>query len=438
MPSLTDGAIRHALKRVEKSRKQGSLADGEGRGTGRLVLILKPMPTRVTAEWMAQQWRDGKRTKSKIGSYPAMTLSEAREVFKRDYADIILKGSSIKVAGDTRPGTVADLFEAYIENLKSFDKSSWPDVEAKLNKAAEVLGRNRLARDISPDDVLGVLRPIYERGRRSLADHMRSYIRAAYSWGIKAEHDYRSASPRRFKLVHNPADGIPTEPKVTGTRWLNEKEFVRLYRWLECPDTPVHPPYTRAVRILMLTGQRVEEIASLHKDQWDAQERIIDWSKTKNSKPHTIPVPPIAAELIESIVPNEFGWFFPSAKDPSVPVSAGTLYSFMWRQRDRGVIPVVTNRDLRRTWKTLAGKAGVPKEIRDRLQNHTLQDVSSKSYDRWNYMPEKRAGMKKWGKFVTVLLTKKRRQVGELNEGTEAEQAMPASRSLTSEPLAAE
>ena len=79
----------------------------------------------------------------------------------------------------------------------------------------------------------------------------------------------------------------------------------------------------------------------------------------------------------------------------------------MWRQRGRGVIPVVTNRDLRRTWKTLAGKAGVPKEIRDRLQNHTLQDVSSKSYDRWNYMPEKRAGMKKWDTFVAAMLRKK-------------------------------
>lgn len=157
----------------------------------------------------------------------------------------------------------------------------------------------------------------------------------------------------------------------------------------------------------MLTGQRVEEIAMLHRDQWDARERIIDWSKTKNGKPHAIPVPLIAAELIESIIPNEFGWLFPSAKDPSKPVRASTLYSFMWRQRDRGVIPVVTNRDLRRTWKTLAGKAGVSKEIRDRLQNHTLQDVSSKSYDRWNYMPEKRDGMKKWDKFVTALLNKK-------------------------------
>lgn len=407
MPSLTDGEIRQALKRVERAGKQETLTDGEGRGTGRLVLILKPMPTRVTAEWMAQQWRNGKRTKSKLGAYPTMPLAQAREIFKRDFAEIIQRGSSIKIAGDTRPGTVADLFEAYVNHLRESNKSSWPEAEKGLNKIADMLGRNRLAREIAPDDVLGVIRPIYERGKKAMADHVRSYIRSAYSWGIKSEHDYRSTSPRRFKLVHNPAAGIPTEPKVTGTRWLDEEEFVRLYRWLECPDTPIHPPYARAVRILMLTGQRVEEIARLHVDQWDAAERIIDWSKTKNGQPHAIPVPEIAADLIETIKPNEHGWFFPSAKDPSKPVSHGTLYAFMWRQREREVIPVVTNRDLRRTWKTLAGKAGVSKEIRDRLQNHTLQDVSSKSYDRWNYMPEKRAGMKKWNSFVTALLARK-------------------------------
>ena len=169
---------------------------------------------------------------------------------------------------------------------------------------------------------------------------------------------------------------------------------------------PVHPSYPRAVQLIMLTGQRVEEIARLHVDQWDAKERIIDWSRTKNDRPHAVPVPLLAAELIESIKPNEYGWFFPSAKDPSKPVGHGTLYSFVWRQRHRGVIPYATNRDLRRTFKTLAGKAGVPKEIRDRLQNHALQDVSSKHYDRWHYMTEKRAGMAKWDEFVRGMLAK--------------------------------
>ena len=408
MPSLTDGEIRRALKQVETTGKQLSLVDGEGHGTGRLVLVMKPMPTRVTADWMAQQWRDEKRLKKKLGSYPSMPLSKAREIFNRDFTELIQKGRSIKIAGDTRPGTVADLFEAYVAYLKEGGKPSWKEAEKGLNKIADTLGRNRPARDVEPDEITAIIRPIYERGKRSMADHVRSYIRSAFSWGLKSEHDYRSTATRRFRLTYNPAAGIPTEPKTIGTRWLSEEEFVRLYRWLECPDTPVHPSYPRAVQIIMLTGQRVEEIARLHVDQWDARERIIDWTKTKNLQPHAVPVPSLAAELIESIIPNEHGWFFPSAKDPSKPVSHGTLYSFVWRQRDRGVIPHATNRDLRRTFKTLAGKAGIPKEIRDRLQNHALQDVSSKHYDRWNYMVEKRAGMAKWDKFVRAMLAKKR------------------------------
>jgi integrase len=199
---------------------------------------------------------------------------------------------------------------------------------------------------------------------------------------------------------------IPTEPKVVGSRWLNEGEFVALYRWLEKPDVVVHPSYLKAMQFLMLTGQRVQEVARLHVDQWDRGEQIIDWSRTKNSLPHAIPLPSLAVELLESLTPSPKGWLFPAATDPSTPVSHNTLYAFVWRQRDRGLIPHVTNRDLRRTFKTLAGKAGVSKEIRDRLQNHALQDVSSKNYDRWSYMPEKRAGMAKWDEFVRALLAR--------------------------------
>jgi hypothetical protein len=254
MANITEGVIRRALKEVQRTRKQRLLVDGEGRGTGRLVLILKPMPTRVTAMWMAQQWRDGRRTKTKLGSYPAMSLSQAREIFDRDYAPLILDGRSVKIARDRRPGTISDLFDGYVAHLKSENKPSWSDVEQQLIKAADVIGRNVLAREAMPDDVLTVLRPIYARGKRAMADHVRSYIRAAFSWALKSEHDYRSSSPRRFNLVSNPAVAIPTERKVVGTRWLDEDEFVRLYRWLECPDAPVHPAYTRAVRIIMLTG----------------------------------------------------------------------------------------------------------------------------------------------------------------------------------------
>lgn len=406
MPSLTDGEIRKVILQVERSQKEETLKDGEGRGVGRLVLIIKPMPTRVTADWMVQQYREGRRVKRKIGSYPATPLAVAREIFERDYAKVIRKGKSIKLAVDDRAGSVRDLFDAYVEALETKGKKSAGDVKKCLDKVAAQLGPQRLAREIEPDEIVEVIRPIYQRDKRAMADHVRSYIRSAYSWGLKSEHDYRNASPRRFQLTYNPAAGIPTEPKVQGTRWLREEEFVRLYRWLEFPDTPVHKPYLQAIQLLMLTGQRVQEIASLRIGQWDAKDQLLDWNKTKNETQHALPVPSLAAELIGSIKPNQYGWFFPSMLNPQEPVTHNTLYSFLWRQRGRGVIPHVTNRDLRRTWKPLTGKVGISKEIRDRIQNHALQDVSAKNYDRWNYMPEKRAAMKKWDRFVRDLLKK--------------------------------
>lgn len=420
MPALTDGQIKNALKRVAKSQKPETLADGEGRGTGRLVLVIKPMPTRVTSNWFAQQWLEGKRKLKKLGEYPHMSLADAREVFNRDFSAAINKGASIKVQGDTRPGTVGDLFEGYADWLRDSGKMSHKEARKGLNKIADELGRNRLARDIEPVDVLNVLRPIYERGKKAMADHVRSYVRSAYSWGMKSENDYRSTSPRRFNLVSNPAAGIPTEPKKPGERWLREEEWVKMWRWLQNPDVAIHPSYPRAIMLLMLTGQRVQEICTLHVDQYDREEGMIDWSKTKNGKPHAIPLPGLAIELLNSLTPNEHGWFFPGSKDPSLSVQHQTLYSFLWRQRDRGVIPHVTNRDMRRTWKTLAGKAGLTKEIRDRLQNHTLQDVSSKSYDRYSYISEKREAMEIWDKFVREMIRDKTPPRLTVIAGTEA------------------
>lgn len=56
-----------------------------------------------------------------------MSLSQARGVFTRDYAGMIQKGRSIKLARDTRAGTVDDLFEAYVASLKAAEKPSWKE-----------------------------------------------------------------------------------------------------------------------------------------------------------------------------------------------------------------------------------------------------------------------------------------------------------------------
>ena len=105
---LSDGEIRAAIKRVHFTGREEILRDGEGRGVGRLTLRIRPMAKRVITYWMAVQFREGRASKAKLGDYPSMSLAEARELFERDYADLIQKGRSIKTARDTRTGTVGD------------------------------------------------------------------------------------------------------------------------------------------------------------------------------------------------------------------------------------------------------------------------------------------------------------------------------------------
>ncbi|KTT43620.1 hypothetical protein SB11R_23005, partial [Pseudomonas oryzihabitans] len=59
-----------------------------------------------------------------------------------------------------------------------------------------------------------------------------------------------------------------------------------------------------------------------------------------------------------------------------------------------------TLRDLRRTCKTLMASAGLSKELRDRIQGHAFNDVSSKHYDRYDYFAEKRAGLETWADWL--------------------------------------
>jgi hypothetical protein len=89
MPSLTDGVIRQALKHVEKSRKQETLTDGEGRGTGRLVLFFKPMPTRVTAD----TWRTG-------GLYDGRFFRKHREA--DSFCDLSVAGRALSTISEVR------------------------------------------------------------------------------------------------------------------------------------------------------------------------------------------------------------------------------------------------------------------------------------------------------------------------------------------------
>jgi hypothetical protein len=117
-----------------------------------------------------------------LAGYEAMAMMRKEQVRKISGSDIRGPGNVHRraISGRRLRGEPVPLAD---------DPRPTPNVATQLNKVIDTLGRNRQAREIEPDEVADVIRPIYERGAWAMAEHVRSYIRSAYRWGT-SEHDY--------------------------------------------------------------------------------------------------------------------------------------------------------------------------------------------------------------------------------------------------------
>jgi integrase len=86
------------------------------------------------------------------------------------------------------------------------------------------------------------------------------------------------------------------------------------------------------------------------------------------------------------------------------PRTDNSLNQALGRLEKRIGIEHFAPRDIRRTFKTLSGECGLSLEIRNRLQGHSLSDVSSRHYDKYSYLPEKAEAIALWVSFLDDIL----------------------------------
>lgn len=351
---LTDVTIRAALRTARPS----TLTDPGPRGAGRLVLRLQP----PRAEWFAVRHQAGRRRFAKLGDYPAMTLAQAREAFGGAPADRPERGL-----------TFAAMVDGYLEWLATNRPASAENARQILADCVRQTSSTKLAADVTPADVVALIRPVFDRGARSQAAHYRRWLRSAFKWALESAHDYTRPGGKDWGLRGNPVAAIPWDAGAfrAGHRWLSADEFRALLRW--CARSRAQS--AKVLAVLALTGQRVREISRLRREQWDGE--LLTWTTTKTGRAHVIPVCDMAARVLDG-----FTW---------EPVQDFTMLSAAGRT---GLD--FTPRDLRRTWATLAGQAGLtPDEIR-LLQGHAPLDVAMRHYHRDQQLAAKRAAVAKW------------------------------------------
>lgn len=347
----------------------------------------------------------GRRRYLRLGTYPDTTLAEARQRCRAARAlvdqGIDPQAQAAEVAMARTRGTVAQLAASWIDHLATAGRRSWDECYRSLRKDVLPQIGNLPARDITPAHIRDLLYRLILRGAPTQANRLHSYLHAMFQYALHFDHDPRSLGAAvAFGVEVNPVNAVPKNPAAehVGQRVLTWDEIREVWHAQELTK-----PYRLAVRLLLATGgQRSGEITRAAWIEFDLPGRawLLPAARAKNKRDHVIPLTSLALEVLHDLQNLHQGahWLFPARHNPYSrrPWNESTLaHAVQDWCRVAGVKPWVPS-DLRRTWKTRAGEIGISKLHRDLVQNHTLNDVSTRHYDRYDYLTEKREALEKW------------------------------------------
>lgn len=261
------------------------------------------------------------------------------------------------------------LFERWIERHAKIQKKSWQaDVDLYNRHIKNRLGKRDLA-TLHRRDVIAVLDDIAHNVSGIQANRSQALISAALNWALAED-----------IIEANPAHGIRKRGKETQRERVMTEEELRAF-WAALTGQPID----RALKLLLLLGQRRDEVGrasatELQADAWNIPGGMN--GRTKNKLPHNVPLSPFARELFGS------GFkFYP------------TTLSHRFRDiaRHLGMADVRLH-DLRHCCATGMASVGIPREIRERVQNQVTgrrQSIGAR-YDQHEYIAEKRRALELW------------------------------------------
>jgi integrase len=217
-----------------------------------------------------------------------------------------------------------------------------------------------------------------------MAARTAAYGKAAYGWAMK-----------RGGLSINPFASLPVTPILKRERTLSDDELVAIWRATDGPG-----PFSGIVRMLILTGQRREEVAGMTWAELADDAWTIPASRAKNDATHIIPLSALAQDLLRE-APRFGELVFPGLRGPfngwskakaALDARSGVAN---WRLHD-----------LRRTAATGLQRLGVRLEVTEQILNHVSGSRAGivGVYQRHDFAAEKRAALEAWGSHVEAIV----------------------------------
>jgi integrase len=263
------------------------------------------------------------------------------------------------------------------------------------------LARRRLD-SIKKADVLKITDSIRDAGAEVQANRVLAFLRRFFNFCLERDH-----------LSQNPTAGIAKPTKeVARDRVLSPDEICRVMNAARQMGYPFGP----FVEMLVLTGQRRDEVAGMRWDEVSKAENVwvLPASRSKNGKAHTVHLSEAAMAVLRSVPHlDECELVFPATRvrrktedgitPPALPISG---FSTAKRRLDE-VCGVVnwTLHDLRRSFAThCTERLGQSPVVVDKILNHQSGSVRGIAavYQRGAYLDERRRAMEAWATFIAA------------------------------------
>ncbi len=241
---------------------------------------------------------------------------------------------------------------------------------------------------ITKSDILACLEVIYDRSP-SAANKAHKWLRKMINFALG-----------RGDLVSSPILGIePPHIEVERDRVLSVGELQHVWE----ASAAMSAPFRTMTRLLVLTGQRLREVAGMSWSEIDMEARTwaIPGERTKNKRPHLVP---LSDEVITVLIEAE-----PEARRRAGYVMSTTGHSPISGfskakvNLDKAVaLPPWVFHDLRRSVATGLQGLGIPIAHTEAVLNHVSGTRGGiiGTYQLYEYQAEKTRALAAWGKHV--------------------------------------
>jgi integrase len=345
--------------------------------------------------YVVQYRANGRSRRAKVGEPDKLTLTKARLEARKILARVTLGDDP---QGEKRAKRVAAartlqaVVKIYLASKKlALRPASYKVTELYLTgpyfRPLHGIGIG----EIRHADIAARLSAIIRKHSSPTAAAARRAISALFKWAMQ-----------EGWITANPVVGTrpPAEAKAR-SRVLTSKELATV--WRACEDDE----FGRIVRLLILLGQRPQEIGGLRYSELapDCSTWTLPEERSKNHRAHEIDLPATARAIIRSVPRRQRDCLFGARSDRGF-----TLWSLGRAALARRLAGAVTKpwqlRDLRRTVATGMADIGVEPHVIEAVLNHFSGHRAGVAgiYNRSPYRQQVKTALARWANHVVALI----------------------------------